>query len=112
MTDTAIPAEIAPVVEEAKRILCDLYGERFVGLVLYGSMVRGDYDEEGEIDLLVLIEGEVGPYVEIDRIVPALQPLQRAHCERWISARPPSAEDDASGVRSFARLARGDALPV
>jgi hypothetical protein len=108
----AIPAEIAPILEEAKRILRELYGERFSGLVLYGSMARGDYDDESDIDLLVLLKGKVDPYGEIDRIIPALQPLQLAHCERWISVRPVPADDYDLGARSFLRLAREDAVPV
>jgi uncharacterized protein len=47
--------------------LRDLYGERYRGLVLYGSQVRGEADEGSDVDLLLLLEGLVEVGREIRR---------------------------------------------
>ncbi|MGF1473048.1 MAG: nucleotidyltransferase domain-containing protein [Rubrobacteraceae bacterium] len=36
-----------------------LYGNRYRGLVLYGSHARGEADEGSDVDLLLLLEGPV-----------------------------------------------------
>ncbi|BBL79317.1 hypothetical protein RxyAA322_11710 [Rubrobacter xylanophilus] len=58
-------------LEEALRDLDgglrDLYGERYRGLVLYGSRARGEADEGSDVDLLLLLEGPVEVGREIRR---------------------------------------------
>lgn len=39
-----------------KERLEELYGERLVAVVLYGSCARGEEDEESDVDLLVLLK--------------------------------------------------------
>ncbi len=56
--------------------LSNLYGDRLKGIVHYGSRARGDFDEESDIDLLVLLEGPVDFGVELLAIVDALYDLQ------------------------------------
>lgn len=46
---------IAPIVHDFKSALKKLYGERLQDVVLYGSYVRGDYDDESYINLLVVL---------------------------------------------------------
>lgn len=47
--------------------LRELYGERYRGLVLYGSRARGEADEGSDVDLLLLLEGPVEVGREIRR---------------------------------------------
>jgi predicted nucleotidyltransferase len=65
--------------------LITLYGARFRGLVLYGSMARGDAGEDSDIDLLCLLEGPVNPIKEISPIVDAVSDLQQEYFDRVIS---------------------------
>lgn len=48
--------------------LQELYGDRLVGLILYGSYARGDADDGSDIDVVVILSGDVVPCEEIDRI--------------------------------------------
>ncbi|MBM4086196.1 MAG: nucleotidyltransferase domain-containing protein, partial [Planctomycetes bacterium] len=46
-----------------------LYGKRLKEVVLYGSWARGDATDDSDIDLLVVLEGEVAPGREVDRMI-------------------------------------------
>ena len=66
-----------------KEILADvrcrieaLYGERLVGVVLYGSEARGEAGADSDVDLLVLLEGPVDRWNETRRINRALYPVE------------------------------------
>lgn len=64
-----INPKIEPIVREFKQALQVLYGDRLHDVVLYGSYARGDYDDESDIDLMVLLNDEtVDTYVEIRKI--------------------------------------------
>ena len=68
-SNPAINPAIEPIVRAFKAALQDLYGERLHGVVLYGSYARGDYDEESDIDLMVLLnDPKVSTYTEIFRM--------------------------------------------
>ncbi|OYD16233.1 hypothetical protein CH333_03915 [candidate division WOR-3 bacterium JGI_Cruoil_03_44_89] len=43
-------------LEELVRKIKGLFGTRVRRLVLYGSKVRGDFDEESDIDILVVLD--------------------------------------------------------
>ena len=60
---------IKQIVEEFKERLKVLYRERFIELIIYGSCARGDATDNSDIDLLVVLRGEVLPGQEIDRMI-------------------------------------------
>lgn len=65
----AVNPVIEPIVREFKAALQTLYGDRLNGVVLFGSYARGDYDEESDIDLMVLLNDEqVNTYTKIFQI--------------------------------------------
>ena len=55
------------ILPELRRALEALYCDRLVHLVLYGSQARGDAEEGSDIDVLVVLTGEVSSMVEIER---------------------------------------------
>lgn len=60
-----LPADVAMLLDRLAHELKALYGERYRGLVLYGSYARGEADEGSDVDLLLLLEGEVNPAREL-----------------------------------------------
>ena len=106
-----VSEEIDGILRKCKEALQALYGERFAGLVLYGSMARGDYDDESDIDLLVLLHGEVNTFREIRPIVHALYPLQ-LETNRLISAKAVSLDDYGVSRWPFLRNARQEGVTV
>jgi uncharacterized protein len=59
---------INQALKELQQFLAAFYGERLRGLYLYGSYARGDFRSDSDIDVLVVLEGDVNPTREIDRI--------------------------------------------
>lgn len=67
---TPINPAIEPIVREFKAALQTLYGDRLAGVVLYGSYARGDYDDESDIDLMIVLnDDKVNTYAEIRKII-------------------------------------------
>ncbi len=60
--------EIQDIVSELRQKLENLYGERLVHVVLFGSQSRGDAVASSDIDVMVVLKGEVSPGKEIVRI--------------------------------------------
>lgn len=73
METPAIPhinPAIEPIMREFKAALQALYGDRLRDVILYGSYARGDYDDESDIDLMVVLNDEdVKTYSEIFKIM-------------------------------------------
>ncbi|MEW6203607.1 MAG: nucleotidyltransferase domain-containing protein [bacterium] len=63
------------LLQRIKERLQSLYGARFRGLVLYGSVARGNTNEDSDIDLLCLLEGPVSLWREIGTTVEAMHGL-------------------------------------
>jgi predicted nucleotidyltransferase len=64
-----LPANLGALLRRLDRELRSLYGkERYGGLILYGSYARGEANEGSDVDLLVLLEGEVDPVRELIRM--------------------------------------------
>lgn len=59
--------KVRGVLAELRRRLEALYGNRLVELILFGSQARGDADSDSDIDVLVVLKGNVNPFVEIER---------------------------------------------
>ncbi|MBI5562139.1 MAG: nucleotidyltransferase domain-containing protein [Deltaproteobacteria bacterium] len=69
------PKDIEGILHELKDGLAGLYGDRLVSVILYGSYARGEATEDSDIDVAVVLKGEVAPGAEIDRMVDLLTEL-------------------------------------
>ncbi len=77
------------IIQKCKNILKSHYGPQLKGLILYGSVARGQENLDSDIDLLVLLEKPFNYFQELRRIVDLLYPLQ-LDSEQLISAKPAS----------------------
>ena len=62
-----IKPELALILDQLRQQLSQLYGQRLVKVVLYGSQARGDALPDSDVDVLVVLKGSVNPYEEIER---------------------------------------------
>ena len=58
-------AALAPVLQQLRAGLEAQYGDRLDRVLLYGSQARGDAGPESDVDVLVVLAGEVDPVAEI-----------------------------------------------
>lgn len=71
--------ELKVLLDELRRQLAQVYGERLVQLVLFGSNARGDAATDSDIDVLVVLKGPVDCGDEIERTGPLLADLSLRH---------------------------------
>lgn len=97
----SMPLPVRAALAEAKTRLVELYGDRLDRVVLYGSHARGDARPDSDVDLLVVLRGQVEPYTEIKRTgLLALDLLLDYGAD--ISIQPYSEKDATDSRRSFA----------
>jgi predicted nucleotidyltransferase len=97
------------ILKKCKQILSDYYGDKFQGLILYGSMARSQTDDFSDIDLLVLLKKPFNYFQELRKIVELLYPVQ-LESEKLISAKPAAKEEFESGKILLYRLAKREGL--
>jgi predicted nucleotidyltransferase len=106
---SALPTKIRDVVTRLEQGLKELYGERFRGLLLYGSYARGTAWEGSDVDLLLLLAGPVDPVTEIFRAQTIKAPLA-LEGDLTISIVPVNVEDFERGESIFLRVIRREAV--
>jgi predicted nucleotidyltransferase len=62
--------KVRGVLAELRHRLEELYGDRLVRLVLFGSQARGTASTDSDVDVLVVLRGPVAPSTEIHRASP------------------------------------------
>lgn len=60
--------DLKVILAELKSRFQELYGDRLVQMVLYGSQARGDAVPGSDIDVLVVLRGDVNPVLELERV--------------------------------------------
>ena len=105
----SLPPSLASLLERLAGELQSLYGERYRGLVLFGSYARGEADEGSDVDLLLLLAGPVNPDREILRIEAIKWPLA-LEAGLTLSIFPVGQDDYQRGDRLFLRNARREGV--
>jgi predicted nucleotidyltransferase len=106
-----LPADLAALLRQLDADLAALYGERYGGLVLYGSYARGEADEGSDVDLLLLLEGEVNSVRELKRAQGVKWPLA-LEAGYTVSLLPVSMEDYERSEDPFLWNARREGMPA
>lgn len=60
--------KIKKILIEFKEKLIELYGDKLKDVILYGSYARSEETEDSDIDLAIVIKGDIRPFEEIDRM--------------------------------------------
>lgn len=62
-----IPKKIKTILDEVKKCLEEIYGDKLKCIILYGSYARGDFTDGSDIDLIILLEDMKEPIAERDK---------------------------------------------
>jgi predicted nucleotidyltransferase len=106
-----LPPTLQEAVRKLEAGLRNLYGERFRGLLLYGSYARGDAREGSDVDLLLLLEGPVNSFREILRMEPVTWPLSLEY-DTVLSVTPMSLDSFERQDSLFLRTLQQDVVPA
>ena len=71
----SVRPSVQAALGEARAELARLYENRLVKVILYGSHARGEAREESDVDVLVVLRGEVCVHDEIKRTNPLVSDL-------------------------------------
>jgi predicted nucleotidyltransferase len=99
------------IIRQCKEALTRQYGRRLKGVILYGSMARGQAAPDSDIDLLVLLEAPLDYFTELRQLVDVLYPMQ-LESEQLISAKPVSFKDFELGTISLYRNAQREGIVI
>jgi predicted nucleotidyltransferase len=80
------------ILEEVKEALQKLYKDNLVEIILYGSYARNEYNENSDVDLLVVLKKLDSACKEIDNIVDAIYDINLKY-NTLISVVPISNDD-------------------
>jgi len=67
--------EIEHLLPQISNLLKKIYGDRLVGIILYGSFAKNNATKESDIDIAVVLKGRVNKSIEIDKIYDILYDL-------------------------------------
>jgi len=84
--------EIEPLLFRVRACLRRIYGKRLGAAILYGSFANGKANEDSDIDIAVVLKGDVNKAEEISKIHDVLYPLSLEYGQ-LISIYPLSEED-------------------
>ena len=62
-----MPVEIRNLLAELKQGLAKIYGDRLKAVYLFGSYARGDYQEDSDLDVMIVLTDYQNYGAEIDR---------------------------------------------
>ena len=68
-------ASLKIILNELRRCLVELYGDRLARMILFGSRARSDVESGSDVDILVVLEGPVNPGEEIVQTGPSTAKL-------------------------------------
>lgn len=106
-----LPSDLAELLDRLATELRALYGGRYRGLVLYGSYARGEADEGSDVDVLLLLEGEVDTARELLHAAQAKWALA-LEAGYTVSLLPVSVEAYLDSEQPFLRNARREGIPL
>ncbi len=64
------------VLLEVKQVLTELYKDQLKKVILYGSYARGEQQQDSDIDLAIILKGNIRPFKEIDRIIDQIYDIE------------------------------------
>ncbi|HIJ73973.1 MAG TPA: nucleotidyltransferase domain-containing protein [Candidatus Hydrogenedentes bacterium] len=99
------------ILRRIKALLLGVHGDRLQGVVLYGSVARGEESDNSDIDVLVLLTGPVRFGPDLEKNIQALYPLS-LELGHPISAKPVDEERYRSFVCPLFESAKREGIRV
>ena len=110
-----MPVSMKTLLEQYTKILQKIYGKHLKSVILYGSYARGDYREDSDIDIMILLDlsdidikqyrhelsGETFDFnMDHDLDIKPIAKSQQ-HFQNWVDVYPFYANVEKEGVKLF-----------
>jgi len=59
--------KIQNIINKFKNKIMPIYENQLSCMILFGSQARGDFEEGSDIDIMVVLKGEISPAAEINK---------------------------------------------
>jgi len=102
---------IKPILTEIKQELQELYGDRLVKLILFGSHARGEANLDSDIDLLAVLKSPVSQVQEIS-YMSNLRVKILLERDELVSIIPVTEEDYSTRNAGFLRNIRKEGIEL
>ncbi len=102
---------IKEILKQFKEEIEKLYGKRLKDIILYGSWARSEATDESDIDLIVILKGEVIPGKEIDRMIDTITEINLKYGV-LLSVYPVSSKDYSTVNSPLLINARREGMPA
>jgi uncharacterized protein len=105
--------DIRPILKELKKRLKDAYGDRLRSVVLFGSSARGDFTEESDVDVLVVLKSIIDFDKDFNTIFDLTLNVEKNYDDFvMISIIPAKEEDYLSKVTPFLSNVRKEGIQI
>ena len=102
---------IKTILTEFKKEIARLYSKRLKEMILYGSWARGNATEDSDIDLMIVLDGDIAPGREIDRMIDIITDTNLRH-DVLISVYPISAKNYSTVNSPLLLNVRREGIPA
>ncbi len=97
-----MPQSLNHILKEYVKEICKIYGEQLQTVILYGSYARGDYRQDSDIDLMILVDSSDQEIEQKGRVLSdmtfeynfayhlEIMPIVKSqdHFKKWLRAYP------------------------
>jgi uncharacterized protein len=111
MAGHEIDDSLQAIVKDCRTALADHYGEKLLKILLFGSSARGEGTPDSDIDLLVVLDGRLDNFAELEILSEVLYPVQ-LRSDRLISAKPSDVYRLEHGATQLHRNVQQEAVAV
>lgn len=106
-----VDADTRAAIDAFKTAVAERYGDRLDRVVLYGSHARNEATDGSDVDLMLVLDGEVQPGQEIDALADLIWEILVEHGV-LLSVFPVSSEDYETRQSPLLINARRDGVPA
>lgn len=103
--------QLLPILQQLRAGLEAMYGDRLDRVLLYGSRARGDAGPESDVDVLMVLAGEIDPLAEIHRTEYLVADLSLEN-DLVIQCLPMSTAEFVEGDDPFLRNVRREGIVI
>ena len=93
-----MPDTLKDMLAEFKMRLEKLYGQDLKSIILYGSWARNEAADDSDVDLTVVLKGNISPGREIDRMIEIITDINLRY--KTLIAVYPVSEENYLAVKS------------